>query len=58
MSIATLKEIKQISDEIRTRTNRFEQEGRKTNREEQDALDQLTMERDVLLGNTIFHGYL
>jgi hypothetical protein len=52
-----LEEVKQISSEMKAIVNRSEQEDRKMNREEQEVLDQLTTDREVLLGDIIFHGY-
>ncbi len=57
MSRVMFEELKQISAEMKAIENRSEQEGRKTNREEQEALDQLTTDKDVLVGDIIFHGY-
>ncbi|MCP4410283.1 MAG: hypothetical protein GY807_21565 [Gammaproteobacteria bacterium] len=57
MSMAMSEELKQISAEMKAIVNRAAQEGRKTNREEQEALDQLTTDKEVLVGDLIFHGY-
>jgi hypothetical protein len=57
MSRVMLEEVKQISAEMKAIVNRSEQEGRKPNREEQEALDQLTTDREVLLCDIIFPGY-
>ncbi len=57
MSRVMFEELKQISAEMKAIENRSEQEGRKTNREEQEVLNQLTMDREVLLLDIIFHGY-
>jgi hypothetical protein len=51
------EELKQISTEMKAIVNRSEQEGRKMSREEQEALDRLTTDRDVLLSDIVFHGY-
>jgi hypothetical protein len=58
MSRAMFEEVDQISTEMKAIINRSEQEQRKPNRGEQAALEQLTSVRDVLLGDTIFHGYV
>ncbi len=57
MSRVMFEEVKRISAEMKAIVNRSEQEGRKTNREEQEALDQLTTDREVLLVDITFHGY-
>ncbi len=57
MSRVMFEEVKQISAQMKTIADRSEQEGRKINRQEQEALDQLTTDREVLLCDIIFHGY-
>ena len=57
MSRVMFEEVKQISAEMKVIVNRSEQEGRRMNKEEQEALDQLTTDREVLLCDIIFHGY-
>ncbi len=51
------EELEQISAEIKAIANRTEQDGRKTNREEQAVLNQLAVNKEELLGDTIFHEY-
>ncbi len=57
MNRVMFEELKQISAEMKAIANRSEQEGRKTNSENQDVLDRLTSDREELLGDMIFHGY-
>lgn len=58
MRIVIFEEVEQISAEMKAIVNQSEKEGRRLSREEHDALEQLTKDRDVLLGDTIFHGYV
>ena len=57
MTRVIFEEIKQISAEMKAIAYQAEQAHRKTNREEQDILDQLTTDREELLVDIFFHGY-
>ncbi len=57
MGNVKFEELKQISAEMKAIANRSKQENRKTNKEEQDLLDQLAADREELLSNMIYHGY-
>ena len=57
MNSVKFEELKQISAEIKAILNRSEEEGRRTNKKEQDLLDQLAADREELLSNMIYHGY-
>ena len=57
MNSVKFEELKQISAEMKAIVNSSEQEGRKTNKEEQNLLDQLAADREELLSNMIYHGY-
>ena len=57
MSKVMFDELKQISSEMRAISRRSEQNGRMMSREEQEALDQLSMVRDELMGDMIFRAY-
>ncbi len=57
MSKVMIDELKQISSRMRAISKRSEQNGRTMTREEQEALDQLSVERDELMGDMIFRAY-
>jgi hypothetical protein len=57
MSRVVFEELKRISAEMKTIGNRSKPGARKTNRKEQERLNTLTADRDVLLGEFVFHGY-
>ena len=57
MGNVKFEELKHISAKIKAIVKRSEQEARKTNKEEQNLLDQLAADREELLSNMIYHGY-
>lgn len=58
MNTTTFEEVEQISAEMKAIVCRSKQEGRKPSREEQEVLERLTRERDTLIGEKMFHGYV
>lgn len=57
MNRVMFEELKQISAKMKAIANRTEQDGRKTNREEQAVLNQLTANKEELLSDMFFQGY-
>jgi len=57
MTRAMYKELQQISAEMNAIAHPSEQDPRQTDREARERLEQLTMDKEALLSDSIFHGY-